>query len=221
MQYDSCPTTHICLDVEFLANVEGLHIYGMNVRFFYDYNTLEFNYFTDFQDVYDSSGTQIITGDANSGSYFGFSGPITWVNSFVQGSNSSIAISTDPNAWTKLFSVCFDLRNVSQNELVDFCPSVIWDLQYDPSMGGFFPGDDGVVITYEDPPGSGNEVPVIENVVQFNWAYDPSGNQFGFPQSIDCITTHCWQTPISDWAIYLGIGLMIIMSIFIYKRRMS
>jgi hypothetical protein len=215
-QYD-CPTQTYCLDVEFISDTPGQQLFGINLRFFYDDNILEFLHLGDFAQGYDSLGPpEILTGNIGDGG-FGFAGPPEWFNSDVKlVSPSPIYLSA---SWTKLFNVCFHVDDPAAIGIDSFCPSIVWDLQENPALGGYFEGDDGVVMTVVGFPQS---VPTTENVVQFNWVYEAIGNSVGHPVSIICISTICgYIIPLSNWALFLAIGLMIIATVFIYRRRIS
>jgi len=221
-QYD-CPTQTYCLDVEFLSDTPGLQVDGMNVRFFYDDNVLEYLSMGDFQEGYDSTNPpEIVTGLPGSGVLFGLAGPLEWFNGTVQlVSPSPIFLSTVDTIWTKLFNVCFHVDDPNALDTANFCPSIVWDLQVNPESGGYFPGDDGVVIIVV----TSNPQELLsttENVVQFNWVYDATENLIGYPVSIICISTICgYVIPLSNWALFLAIGLMLVASVFIYRRRMN
>jgi len=220
-QYD-CPTQNYCLDVEFQSNTPGQQLFGMNVRFYYDDSILEFLSMGDFEVGYNSPyPTQISTDNPGCGALFGFAGPLEWINGTVQlVSPSPVYIST--TGWTKLFNVCFHVDGANKLGVTDFCPSIVWDLQMDMEAGGYQKGDDGVVMTVVDPSHQRESVPSTENVQQFNWQYDITGNPYGSPESITCITKICgYAVPLSNWALFLAIGLMLVASIFIYRRRMN
>jgi hypothetical protein len=214
-----CPTQTLCVDVEFMADIPNQQLFGMNVRFFYDDHVLEYLSMGDFQEGYGSPNPpQIDTYPVGSGDLFGIPGPLEFFNGTVQLlSPSTIYLTTD---WTKLFNICFHVDDADALDLDNFCPSIIWDLQADPGLGGYLQGDDGVVMTVVAPLEGSS--PTTENVVQFNWQYDPSENMIGFPVNLNCESTKCgYVIPLSNWSLYLGIGLMLIVSIFIYRRRIS
>jgi hypothetical protein len=220
--YD-CPTGTYCLDVEFISNTEGQQVYGMNVRFFYDDAILEFLSMGDFAPGYTSPGPpQVLTGIPGSGASFGIAGPLEWVNGTLQLVSFDSTIYLSDTTWTKLFNVCFHVDDPGSVGIQHFCPAVIWDLQQNPDLGGYRPGDEGVVITVVDPTGDQDSKPTIENVVQFNWQYDTTGGLFGHPVSIICVSTTCgYVIPLSNWSLFLAIGLMLLASVFIYRRRIS
>jgi hypothetical protein len=165
------------------------------------------------------SPPEIATGP---GQFFGFAGPADWINGQVQlTSATTVLLPTD--GWVKLFMICFHVDDPNSVNIQNFCPSIVWDLQEDPPEigGGFQPGDDGVVMTVvgQTPQQS---LPTTEHVVQFNWAYGGNPNGFGLPVSTNCIKTTCgYIIPVSNWSLYLAIGLMFIATVFIYRRRTS
>ena len=220
-QYD-CPTKTYCLDVEFISDTPGMQLFGMNVRFFYDDNILEFLSMGDFQQGYASTDPpQLLTGPAGSGNLYGITGPLEWFNGKVDLVDiSTIYLST--TAWTKLFKICFHVDDPNSWNKDNFCPSIIWDLEVNPADGGYLPGDDGVVMTVVDPTGEQDSWVTTENVVQFNWQYDLSGGSYGYPVNVICVSTKCGEViPLSNWSLFLGIGLILVASAFIYRRRIS
>jgi hypothetical protein len=222
-----CPSTY-CVDVQLKAETEGLWVYGINVRFFYDDAALECQGFSEYATGYGGPVDQIVptVGPAGSGVIFGLSGPVAWINVPVELVNFDEELALSTTEWTKLFKVCFTIKDPNLLDLDDFCASLIWDLQENPPEsglgGGFVPGDDGVVITLVDKDFLGNSLPTWEEVVQFNWEYNMSGNSFGNPINDNCIPTTCGKKiPISNWSLFLAIGLMVVATLFIYRRRIS
>ena len=193
-QYN-CATQTYCLDVEFQSNTADKQLYGMNVRFFYDDAVLEYESMGNFETGYSAvapSPPQISTGNAGSGALlFGFPAnhPFEFVNGAIQlTGTSSLMIST--TSWTRVFSVCFHVDDPAALNVGSFCPSLVWDLEYNPANGGWLAGDDGIVITVVAPP------PVFssettEADVHFNWQFDasPEVRPYGNPVSITCIST--------------------------------
>lgn len=218
-----CPTATYCVDVEFKSDIDNQEVYGMNVRFFYDDAILEFLSMGDFAPGYTSLGfPQIMTGGPGSGTDYGLSGPLEWVNGTLQLVSYDTIIYLSTTKWTKLFNVCFHVDDPNSIKIQNFCPSIIWDLQANTSLGGFLPGDNGVVITVVDPTGEQDSAPTTENVIQFNWQYGGTGGTIGSRVSTDCISTTCgYVIPLSNWSLYLAIGLMLIASVWIYRRRIS
>jgi len=220
--YD-CPTQTYCLDVEFMSTAPGQQLFGMNLRFFYDDNILEYISASDFAQGYGmTEAPEIITG-IGPGTAWGLAGPADWVNGSVSLlAPSSVFLPTD--GWVKLFKICFHVDDPNSLNIRLFCPSVIWDLQEDPPEvgGGFLSGDDGVVMTVVDPDPQNDSAPTTEIVEQFNWEYGGNPNGFGLPVQEVCVSTTCgYIIPVSNWALFLGIGLMIMATLFIYRRRMS
>lgn len=225
-QYD-CNTQTYCLDVEFLSSMEGKQLFGMYVRFFYDDNVLEFLSMGDFQVGYESPiPPQIETyPDPLSMAFFGFGGPVEWFNGYVQlEDDTTTFLSTTDTNWTKLFNVCFHVDDPDVIGISSFCPSIVWDLQEHPPEngvgGGYMDGDDGVVITIvNNYPNSASTTEIVE---QFNWVYAATPTSVGHPVSTDCINTTCAPNiPLSNWSLFLAIGLMLVSCVFIYRRRIS
>lgn len=220
-QYD-CPTQTYCLDVEFQSTTSDDTLFGMNLRFFYDDNILEYLGTSEFAAGYSMPELPEITTGAGGG-YFGLAGPLEWVNGSIQLlSNTNVELPV--GSWVKLFKICFHVDDPNSVNVKNFCPSIIWDLQeFPPEIGGgFLPGDDGVVMSVVDPTNQAESTPTTEVVVQFNWVYGGNPNGFGHPVDLVCITTICgYLIPVSNWALYLGIALMFLATLFIYRRRMS
>ena len=204
-QYD-CNAGEYCVDVEFQSDTPGEELFGLNLRFFYDESILTLIDTRDFQGGYTgSNGTNPYVPASNplaSGAgpvLFNFSGNATFVNGAVSKTNSgAAAIPISTTGWTKLFQACFSVDNPAA--LNNFCPSLVWDLEFNPSNGGFPAGDDGVVITLVDPNPMFDSKPSTENVVQYNWDYfDPNSNAVPpFGQLVEdiCISPNCGGTQI-------------------------
>lgn len=191
----SCATLEYCLDVEFKSNLTDQEIFGMNIRFFYDDDVLELIDFRDFQGGYGpvAPNPPIIATSASAGpALFNFIGAAEFVNGAMQLINSNATpILLDTAEWTKIFQICFLVDDPEAN-LDTFCPSVIWDLEQDPENGGFLSGDDGVVITVDDPDPNNESLPTTENVVQFNWMYTGNGTPpYGQPVDSTCSNINC------------------------------
>ncbi|MBK9982801.1 MAG: T9SS type A sorting domain-containing protein [Saprospiraceae bacterium] len=183
-------TNQYCVDVEFKADTTDLQVFGMNVRFFYDDDVLEFAGFSDFKGGYDAvtpNPPYIVTSSAGP-ALFNFTGPADFVNGAIQLVNmDSTPIILDTILWTKIYQICFVVDDPNPNVL-SFCPSLIWDMEQDPENGGYLNGDDGVVITCIDPDPLLESQISTENVVQFNWMYTGSGTApFGEPIENACI----------------------------------
>jgi len=223
-----CSTQTYCLDVQFKTDAPGEELFMMNVRFFYDDNVLEFESMGDFQGGYKAPDAPFIeTYDANSGAFFGMPGsPMEWVNGVVR------LDPLDPPApiyltgeWTKLFKICFHVDDPAAIRITNFCPVIIWDLEENPpeEWPGYNEGDDGVVMTVVDNFNGNESAPTTENVVHLNWQYDgtPESEPVGFPIPLLCISTICGEVPLSNWALFLAIGLMLVTTLFIWRRRMN
>jgi len=194
-QYN-CVTNEYCLDVEFQSDLPDQVLFGMNVRFFYEDQVLEFVNFRDFQGGYGPvapNPPQVLTSPAAFGyNYFGFgtpgNGPADWVNGAIQLTNESLPpIYISSTEWTKLYQVCFTIDNPGAYD-ANFCPPVVWDLEQDPANGGYLAGDDGVVLTVVSAI-PGESAPSMEHVAQFNWDYSGSGSAppYGGPMQTTCI----------------------------------
>ena len=192
---NNCVTQEYCLDVEFKSNMLEQEIFGMNVRFFYDDDVLELVDFRDFQGGYGpvAPNPPIIATSGPAGpALFNFDGAAEFVNGAMQLINSNAPpILLDTGEWTKIFQICFLVDDPNAN-LDTFCPSVVWDLEQNPENGGFLSGDDGIVITVDDPDPNNESLPTIENVVQFNWMYSGDGSPpYGLPVDSTCSNINC------------------------------
>lgn len=192
---NSCVTLEYCLDVEFKSNLTEQEIFGMNIRFFYDDDVLELVDFRDFQGGYGpvAPNPPIIATSASAGpALFNFVGAAEFVNGAMQLINTNAPpIFLDTAEWTKIFQICFLVDDPEAN-LDTFCPAVLWDLEENPENGGFLSGDDGVVITVDDPDPNNESLPSTENVVQFNWMYTGNGTPpFGQPVDSTCSNINC------------------------------
>lgn len=189
-----CSTQTYSLDVEFQCNTASKQIFGMNVRFFYPDNVLEFISFGEFIAGYGAVSPNppiISTGNSSSGmSLFGFTGSQEYVNGAIQKiSTSSVYLST--TGWTKVFNVSFHVDDPNAFNIDAFCPPAIWDLN-EAASGGINPSG-GIIITVVNGSGSAN---ATEHCVQFNWQYDGiPGLPHGFPVSTSCINTICAYAP--------------------------
>ena len=187
--YD-CTTEQYCVDVEFLANEPDISVYLMNIRFFYDDNVLEFAAFTDFQGGYAPmipNPPLINTSNSAGLAMFNFAGPAEYVNGAMHLANpSESTILLDSIEGTMLFKICFTVDDENADPQ-SFCPSIVLDLEVNPSNGGYLGGSDGIVITVENT-GPVDSRPSTENVVQYNWMYTGSGAApFGEPVEDACI----------------------------------
>ena len=191
-----CSTLNYSLDVEFQCNVPDKELFGMNVRFFYPDNVLEFLSFGEFASGYGpiSPNPPIIStgNDASGMTLFGFPGPQEYVNGAIQKNNNTPVI-LPTSGWIKLFNVNFHVDDPNALNNPSFCPPVIWDLN-EAATGGINPAGGIIIILtviYPDV-----TAPAKENCVQFNWQYDGvPGNPHGYPDPTDCINTICAYAP--------------------------
>lgn len=192
---NDCVTQEYCLDVEFRSDITEQELFGMNVRFFYDDDVLEFVNFRDYQGGYGAvipDPPIISTSEPAGPALFNFPGAAEFVNGAIQLVNlGPPPIILDTTEWSKLFQICFLVDDPNAN-LDTFCPSVVWDLEQNPLNGGFLAGDDGVVITVVDPDPNNESLSADENVVQFNWQYIGNGQApFGEPVDSVCSNINC------------------------------
>ena len=198
-QYN-CTTEEYCVDVEFQSDIPDQQLFGMNVRFFYEDNLLEFIDFRDFQGGYGPVAPNpptVLTSPAAFGyNYFHFgtpgNGAADWVNGAIQlvdESQPPIYISTTD--WTKLYQICFSIDDPAPDS-TGYCPAIVWDLEQNPANGGYLSGDEGVVMTATSS-NPGESAPAFEHVVQFNWEYSGSGAAppYGQPVETDCTPFSC------------------------------
>jgi len=191
-----CATQTYSLDVEFQSNTPNSELFGMNVRFFYADNILEFVSFEEFATTYAPLSPYppiISTGGQSSGTtLFGFPGPQEYINGAIQKISDSENIYLSPTGWTKLFSIYFHVDDTNAINSDSFCPSVIWDLN-ETATGGINPNGGIVMTMVTTYPNTG---PAVENCVQFNWQYDGiPGYPHGYPVNINCINTICAYAP--------------------------
>ncbi len=201
--YDCVRNTY-CVDVQFRSDTPELRMFSMNVRFWHESAALDFLGFYDLAVGYAKFSPNPPLEDTKEGTPFGFPGAsaIHYINGAVQLTNTAadpIYLPTVEDEWVTLFSVCFNVLDPLAFGSDGFCPSLIWDLEEDPSRGGYNVGSDGVTITYLAPPigydpidGTpiyGSSQPFTESVVQFNWTYDGDGdvNTYGYPVPTECI----------------------------------
>lgn len=213
-----CPDNLYCLDVEFSSETPFDTLFGVNFRFYYDGQVLQYAGMSEF-----ATGYNLVDDPppvAGTGAeLFGLPGQLVFYNGQLELTGAP-SIELPVGDWLKICRICFYVNPAIPKDQ-PFCPSVIWDLRENPSEsgGGFQDGDDGVVITLTDPSGINDSSPTNEHVVQFNWQYGTP--YYGFPVALVCISINCWEVPLSNWSLFLAIGLMIITTLFILKKRMS
>ncbi len=184
------------VDVEYQCDMENQQLFGMNVRFFYPENILEFIAFGEFAEGYGPMNPNPplkSTGNQSSGmTLFGFEGPQEYINGAIQKTGTaSLFLST--TGWTKIYNASFQVEDTGSFDIESFCPPLIWDLN-EGANGGIAAG---IIITVVE--GSGS-APATEHCVQFNWQYDGiPGYPHGYPVAIDCIsTTDPDSLPVND-----------------------
>lgn len=189
----TCATQTYSLDVEFQCDSANQQLHGMNVRFYYDEDILEFLAFGEFVAGYGVTNpnpplVETDTTDTEGEEMFGFDGSWEYINGAIKKTSAMTTTYLSTTGWTKLFNVNFHVDDPESLKDPSFCPAVVWDLKENPSEGGFR-GGGGVVITlvkvYPNQTKS-----AIENVQQFNWQYDYTpGLPFGAPAETSCIST--------------------------------
>lgn len=164
------------LDVELQSDMEDQQLFGMNVRFFYDASKMTFLDFRNIASGYGILGKapKAFVGNSSSGYYmFNLEDSVAFVNGAVQLMQEFTNLKISENGWTKYFQISFEVpASVVESEL-PFYPSVILDSKGSES-GGFFKGEDGVVITLvEDDPETlvVSKPSITATVDHFNWEY--------------------------------------------------
>ncbi|MBP6871340.1 MAG: hypothetical protein KBC43_04980 [Bacteroidales bacterium] len=195
-----CATQTYSLDVEMQCDSANKRLHGMNVRFFYDDDVLEFTSFTEIIAAYGLTipNPPEITTDSTglSMELFGIEGNYEYVNGAIKVVSSTPVTYLPTNGWTKIFAVNFHVDDPEVFQDSTFCPAVIWDLQEDPSLGGMI-GGGGVCITLVKVYPNITS-PATEHVNQFNWQYDYiPGLPYGLPAETNCISTLSSYAPKS------------------------
>lgn len=181
------------LDVELNSKVSKEFLFGMNVRFFYDANMLEFQNFDQFTAGYGTMG-ESPRSTASAGQsgmqMFNLKESTVFVNGAVQLTDENTPLLIVPEKWVKVFRACFKVP-LNYSDKKDFCPSIIWDTKGDIGRGGFLMGDDGLVITVlEDDPNT-PEISAPSHVIgtYFNWEQNSAdGMPYGKPVPTNCVT---------------------------------
>lgn len=178
----------LLLDVETKSN-EPLKIFGINLRFLYDTRIFKpaLTTNTNFKIILPSGYKLGASWNANSPTgwgLFGSTGAITYINTAVELTNPSKAISISD--WTKVLQLQFTPKLPLIGEQ---CPSFIWDKKPDPRMGGYMTGSDGV--TCAEYLGTKNlemlSGPTLEYPVHMNWTPNWSIKYpFGSPSRDNC-----------------------------------
>ena len=215
--YDNV-TNQFYVDVELHSNTDAIRMFGFNVRFFYEDSQLVYDSVGNIANFYQEIGSASqLSGD---GAPWGLSGPLIWTNVLVQANLEGLPDVISTTGWTRVFKIYFKVK-VNVEPCNPFCPILIWDLEENagPVEGGYLPGDDGVVITVINQNDIDRSLPSNEIAVHYNWEYWANNGNYGRPVEQYCIGQHC--TPVKDWPIYMAIGLMLLASVLIYRRRIS
>ena len=193
-----CATDVYCVDVEYSSKSTGDTLYGTNVRFFYNSTDLTFTEVKNFAPAYGIALTPVAqVGIPSSGQdLFNFETgeAATWVNGGIELQNTNAGELIGNDTWTKFYEICFTVVG-SPPSLNNFCPELVWDLEQDRNNGGFFPGNDGLVITLKDGSGSTASDEVVEHL---NWDYSGPGTApYGdfLMTTGGCVTDDCCKAP--------------------------
>ena len=212
-QFDAKTNTY-SLDMEMKAEGARQQLFAMNLRFFYDASKLDFASVSELPAAYQLLGGQpkAFKGNADSGyKMFNLEESAAYVNSAIQLVKEDEPLEIQTNQWIKVGKLNFKLSSaIVPGSRV--CPAVIWDLQENAKKGGFFPGDDGVVITVlENNPNTPQiSAPANVSTMAFNWAYDKSNNlPYGRPLNQECFsvatsTTASYEAAVGErgYALY-------------------
>lgn len=165
--------------IDIVANSDDpLKLAGINLRFFYDTRLFKpaLTTNTDFKLLLLPGYKKYneFNGNSSTGwAMFGSTGPITYVNTAVELSDPSKAISMH-HGWVKVLQVQLTLKNPLVGD--EFCPSFFFDKKFDRNTmtfnGGFFPGSDGLTCSEYLDTHAGEMItaPLIENAnTPFNW----------------------------------------------------
>lgn len=193
-QYD-CYTQTYSVDVDFQSDVPNKRIFGVNLRYAYDSQVLQFIEAKNFASGYGLASTPAVTtGNAHSGAaFFGFSGPLTYWNGNLQLLNPyATPTPISPGAWTRILSLSFQVVDAGALLENTLSPCLVWEKKQNPEEGGFFGGSEGLVVTLLESLVPLKTSPTTEHVVQFNWSYtEEQESYFGYP----AVTNALFFTP--------------------------
>ena len=143
----------------------------MNVRFFISNTQLEFNSFENVSPDYKFDNVEPLIGGANSAMIImGVPGEVTYVNANYKSLSEPSSI---PNLavypeFSDMFNIVFDIPDVVGIEnLLEFCPSIVWDKSED-CTAGLIPGPQGIQASGSN---GGAAFSVDEVVIHYNWDY--------------------------------------------------
>lgn len=171
-QFEAASRT-LSLDVELQSETSNEQLFGINVRFFYDAEKLDFQFIDNLAEGYQILGDLPVAkvGNASSGmALFNLERTAAFVNGAVQLMAPVTAVTMQPGSWTKYFRLNFRVPAHWVQSEEGFYPSIILDCK-GPSLGGFLPGDGGVVVTLceQDPSTVVESKPSLVEVSHFNW----------------------------------------------------
>lgn len=179
----------LLLDVDAKCSEPGQSVYGINFRYFYDNfyfkTTVSAVQFIDFAGGYKlgfGKGVIPYPGTASTKDMFNLAGLPVYINAIVELlDRSKPPVILDD--WQRLFTISTELKTVPT---IPIYPSFIFDLEYNPLRGSFFPTSEGLVIVLVN----GNNIKRTDIAVeQFNWDYlgDRSVKPFGMAvPEVDC-----------------------------------
>lgn len=215
-EYDFSTETY-CVDVEFISATDGVEVSGINARFFFDDNLLEFVEFSDFQGGYGRANVSpVVVDNTGDGGFFAFQGDALFINEAIEIVNEGASpILLSDTEWTMLFRACFVIKDEEFLEIDEFCPSLVWDMQSNPDDKSFLAGSEGLVITVA---GENECILASEEVEQFNWAYGDTDGIFGAPETdpdqLDCISTR--SIPLGNISLFITLFLV---TLFVVLRK--
>lgn len=170
------------LDVDAKCSEPGQSIFGINVRYFYDSfyfkttaSAVQFLNFAPGYGLYFGDSIRPYPGNESTRNLLTLTGLPVYVNAAVQLMYpSKPAVILDD--WYRIFTISTELKQIPT---VPIYPSFIFDLEYNPLRGSFFPTSEGLVISLKfGTNGSKHSAIAVE---QFNWDYlgDRSVKPFG------------------------------------------
>ena len=190
--YDRDARTY-AVDVELKSMIAPEDLFAMNLRFFFDASMLQYTGIDQFHPGYGFLGEppEAIVGTQNSGTaLFAFENAAGYINGSVILQNESNPLHILTNTWTKAFRITFKVPVTTYNKAT-FCPSIIWDKEVDPALGGFLPGSEGVLISVVERDRASRIESIVANTYgyPFNWDYHLSGGApYGKVKETDCIS---------------------------------
>lgn len=183
-------SNRLLLNVDAKCSEPGQSIAGINVRYFYDNfyckTTATAVQLIDFAGGYKLGFARTVTpypGTASTKDLLNLTGLPVYINCIVELLDKSKApVILDD--WQKLFTISAELKITPGGPIY---PSFVWDLEYNPLRGSFFPTSEGLVVVMVKDAGTVKRTDVA--VEQFNWDYlgDRAVKPFGMAvPEIDC-----------------------------------